>query len=171
MKTTFKLFTLMLLLALIFLPASVVQARGFSSGFLDGRVIFGDNFTLESGDTLTGDLVVFGGNVKIEEDAKVQGDMVVIGGNVTLDGIVNGSTVIVGGSTTMGETSVVKGDLVTVGGSLTRNPGSEIEGEVVTNIPAPDIQIPNVPSPPNLPSPPGPPDFNFDYNPKAVSSR
>ena len=132
---------------------------------LDGRVIFGDNFTLESGDTLTGDLVVFGGNVTIEEDAKVQGDMVVIGGNVNLDGIVNGSTVIVGGSTTMGETSVVKGDLVTVGGSLTRDPGSEIEGEVVTNIPAPNIQIPNVPSPPNPPSPPSPPNINFDYNP------
>jgi len=168
MKTNLKLFTLMLLLALIVLPTSAVQADGFSSRLLDGRVVFGDNFTLESGDTLTGDLVVFGGNVQIEEDALVQGDMVVIGGNVTLDGTVRGSTVIIGGATYMSETAVVKGDLVTVGGSLTRDPGSEIGGEVVTNIPAPDIRIPDVPSPPrvpDVPSPPSPPDFNFDYNP------
>ena len=58
MKNKIKLFTLMLTLALLLLPASAVQARGFSGGLLDGRVIFGDNFTLESGDTMTGDLVV-----------------------------------------------------------------------------------------------------------------
>jgi hypothetical protein len=158
MKNTFKLFTLILLLALLILPTSAVYARGSSGGLLDGRVIFGDNFTLESGDTLTGDLVVFGGNVEIEADGIVQGDMVVIGGNVTLDGIVSGSTVIIGGSTTMSETAVVKGDLVTVGGSLTRDPGSEVEGEVITNIPAPDIRIPDVqvPDAPNPPSPPQP---------------
>ena len=170
MKNKIKLFTLMLTLALLLLPASAVQARGFSGGLLDGRVIFGDNFTLESGDTLTGDLVVFGGNVMVEEDALVQGDMVVIGGNVTLDGTVRGSTVIVGGATHMSESAVVKGDLVTVGGSLSRDPGSEIEGEVVTNIPAPDIQIPSVPSPPRVPDvpiPPSPPNINFDYNPLA----
>ena len=167
MKNMFKLFTLMLLLALLFLPTSAVYARGSSGGLLDGRVIFGDNFTLASGDTLTGDLVVFGGNVEIEEDATIQGDMVVIGGNVTLDGIVTGSTVIVGGSTTMSETAVVKGDLVTVGGSLARDPGSEVEGEVVTNVPAPDIRIQDiqVPDVPNPPTPPTPPDVSFDFNP------
>ena len=67
MKKIFKLFTLALLLALILLPTSAVYARGNSGGLLDGRVIFGDNFTLESGDTLNGDLVVFGGNVTVEE--------------------------------------------------------------------------------------------------------
>ena len=165
MKNTYKLTTLLLLVALLLLPTSAVYARGAASGLLDGRVIFGDNFTLESGDTLTGDLVVFGGNVTIEEDATVQGDMVVIGGNVNLNGVVSGDVVIVGGSTGMGETSLVKGDLVSIGGSLTREPGSEVEGDVVSNIPAPDIQIPDIPSPPSLPnppSPPNPPTFNFD---------
>jgi hypothetical protein len=68
----------------------------------------------------------------------------------------------------MSETAVVKGDLVTVGGSLMRDPGSEIEGEVVTNIPAPDIQIPDVPSPPrvpDVPSPPSPPTPTFNFDP------
>lgn len=170
MKNMLKLFTLALLLALMILPASAVYARGSSSGMFDGRVIFGDNFTLASGDTLTGDLVVFGGNVEIEEEATIQGDMVVIGGNVTMDGTVNGSTVIVGGSTTMGEAAAVKGDLVTVGGSLLRDPDSIVEGEIVTNIPAPDIRIPAIPAPgvpdvPNPPSPPNPPDVWVNFNP------
>ena len=170
MKTISKIIILMLLLALVFLPGQSARARGLSGDLLDGRVIFGDNYTLESGDSLTGDLVVFGGNVTIEEDATVEGDTVVIGGNVTLDGTVEGSIVIIGGATHMGETSVVEGDLVTVGGSLSRDPGSEIEGEVVTNIPAPDIQIPDVPSPPRVPDVPTPPtpqkpNFDFNFNP------
>ena len=163
MKNTFKLLALTLLLALILLPASVVYARGSSGRMLDGRVIFGDNFTLQSGDTLNGDLVVFGGNVQIEADAMIQGDMVVIGGNVTLNGTVTGSTVIIGGSTTMNESAVVKGDLVTVGGSLSRDPGSDVGGEVITNIPAPDIRIPEIQSP-TVPAPPTP-EINFNYNP------
>jgi cytoskeletal protein CcmA (bactofilin family) len=168
MKKTYKFFTLLLLLALAFLPTSAAHARGASSGLLDGRVIFGDNFTLESGDTLTGDLVVFGGNVTIEEEAHVQGDMVVMGGNVSLDGTVRGDVVIIGGSTSMGDGSVVKGDLVTIGGSLTRDPGAEVEGEVITNVPAPNIQIPDMPSPPavpDVPTPPTPPNFNFSFDP------
>jgi hypothetical protein len=169
MKNMLKLFTLTLLLALLMLPTSVAYARGFSGGLLDGRVIFGDDFTLESGDTLTGDLVVFGGNVAIEEEATVQGDLVVIGGNVTLDGTVTGSAVSIGGSTTMSETAVVKADLVTVGGSIARDPGAQVEGEVITNIPAPDIRIPDVqvPNVPVPPSPPNPPDVNWTFNPIA----
>ena len=162
MKSTIKLLTFMLMLALFFLPGSAVQADGFSSGQLDGRVIFGDNFTLESGDTLTGDLVVFGGNVIVEQDATVEGEMVVIGGNVILDGIVDGDVVIIGGSTSMGETSVVTGDIVTIGGTLKRDPGSKVKGQVVTNIPLPNFEIPDVPSLPTLPNSPN---FIFDYNP------
>jgi hypothetical protein len=167
MKNTLKLMILMLTLALLLLPVSAVYARGASGGLLDGRVIFGDNFTLESGDTLTGDLVVFGGNVTVEEDSTIQGDTVVIGGNVTLNGNVEGSLVSIGGSTRMGETSFVEGDLVTIGGSLSRDPGSEVGGDVVTNVPAPDIRIPDiqVPDVPNPPSPPNPPNINFDFNP------
>jgi hypothetical protein len=128
---------------------------------------------LQSGDTLNGDLVVFGGNVTVEEDATIRGDTVVIGGNVTLNGIVEGSMVIIGGSTRMGESALVESDLVTIGGSLSRDPGSKVEGDVVTNVPAPDIripdiQVPDVPDVPNVPNPPSPPnpfDVNFDFNP------
>lgn len=160
-----KMTTFILLLAFLCIPASSVYAKGLQ----DGRVIFGDNFTLDGGDTLTGDLVVFGGNVTIENEAVIQGDMVVIGGNVNLDGMVEGSAVIIGGSMNMGETSLVEGDLVTVGGSLQRDSGSQVEGDVVSNIPAPDFKIPDfqVPDVPVPPSPPSPmqPDVQVNFNP------
>jgi cytoskeletal protein CcmA (bactofilin family) len=166
-----KMTTFILLLAFLLLPANSAYAKGL----LDGRVIFGDNFTLDGGDALTGDLVVFGGNVTIESEAVIEGDMVVIGGNVTMDGTVEGSAVIIGGSMNMGETSIIEGDLVTVGGSLQRDSGSQVEGDVISNIPAPDFQIPDfqvpdVPAPPSPPSPPSPPNpmqpnLNVNFNP------
>jgi len=165
MKQIYKLITLLVLAALAALPTGAVHA----SGLTDGRVIFGDSFTLESGDTLTGDLVVFGGNVKIEADAEVEGDMVVIGGNVTLDGEIEKSAVIIGGAVNLGEGSVIEGDLVTVGGALTRAEGSQVEGEVITNIPAPNVNIPEIqiPESPAVPNPPTPvqPGIKFDFDP------
>lgn len=153
-------FTLLFILALVFLPTQSVHA----SGLMDGRVVFGDNFTLESGETLTGDLVVIGGSAVVEEGATVRGDLVVVGGSLTLDGTVEGDSAIIGGSAVLGESAVVEGDLVTVGGAVTQDPGARVNGEVVTNVPAPDIRIPNVPSPPNVTIPPQP-NFSFDFNP------
>lgn len=169
MKHWNKFFTLLILLLLAFVPLSTVYAGGQSSHLLDGRVVFGDNFTLKSGDTLSGDLVVFGGSATVEKDATVQGDLVVIGGTLTLNGTVTGSSVVVGGTAVLGATSVIKGDLVTVGGSVQRDPEAVVEGEIVSNIPAPNIQVPEVPSPPLPPSVPTPPEpgFNFNFNPLA----
>lgn len=136
-----------LVLGCLLLPTGSAHAAGLA----EGRVIFGDNYTLESDEILTGDLVVLGGNVTIEEGAIVEGDTVVVGGNVTLDGHVEGSLVIIGGTAKMGESARVDEDLVTVGGWLQREPGSEVGGDVITNLPAPEIAIPNVPSPPVIP--------------------
>jgi hypothetical protein len=44
---------------LVFLPAQTVSAKG--SAF-DGQVIFGQSYTLKSGESLDGDLLVFGGS-------------------------------------------------------------------------------------------------------------
>lgn len=204
MKKIIKLITILLLMVAVMLPTESVQARDTAGRSLDGRVIFGNNFTLESGDTLTGDLIVFGGSVTVEEDAIIEGDVVIFGGNVklednpsegvdtiagalvvfggnvtigknttigsevvvlggdvSLDGTVNGELVIIGGSTNMGEAAVVEGDLVTIGGTVNRDPGSEVKGDVVTNIPAPDIFIPDL----QVPDVPNRPIVEFNSNP------
>ncbi len=161
MKRATKLSTLLVLLALVFLPTASARAMGPFDG---GPVIFGGNYTLESGDTLDGDLVVFGGNVAIEEDALVRGSIVIFGGNITLDGTMTGDLVLIGGSGSMGARSVVEGDLVTIGGSLSRAEGSRVEGETrnepAIEIPAPTLpelpkatQAPELPTLPEVPQP------------------
>jgi hypothetical protein len=189
MKT--KLITLFLLLALLFLPTRNAYAQGPG-----GDVIrFGEDYTLESGETLRGSLVVIGGNVAIEKDATVTRDVVLIGGNITIDGDTDGSVVIIGGNLTISgkigrdvvviggqvlltETSVVKGDVVTMGGQVTKEPGAEVAGNIVNNAPPIDIpnvpdvpnvpnvpEVPNVPNVPNVPTQPNYPNFGVNFNP------
>jgi len=170
MKITLKFMTLFTLLVLLLVPTDSAYAQGPGPGS-DGRVIFGSNFTLESGDTFDGDLVVFGGNVTIEKDATLNGDLVVIGGTITSSGQMERDVVVVGGQVKLEESAVVAGDVITIGGQLERAEGATVEGDVVNNV-APDFQIPNGRIPPVAPSAPGLPDvprpnFNINFNPFA----
>jgi hypothetical protein len=156
MNKTFKILTLFLLLALLLTPASPAYAQGPNPG--GGQVIFGQNFTLESGDTFNGDLVVFGGNVTIEEDADLNGNLVVIGGTIKSNGETKGDVVVVGGQVSLDEAALVTGDVVTIGGQLQQAEGAKIEGEVVNNV-APDIVLPPARIPPTSPAAPNVPDI------------
>jgi len=169
MKITFKFITLFVLLMLLLMPTGSAYAQGPNPG--DGRVIFGSNFTLESGDTFDGDLVVFGGNVTIEEKATLNGNLVVIGGTIDSSGQTKGDVVVVGGRLKIKKTTVVDGDLVTIGGQVERAEGATVKGEVINNV-APDFQVPNGRIPPVVPGAPGLPDvprpnFNINFNPFA----
>ncbi|RJP53712.1 MAG: hypothetical protein C4583_04055 [Anaerolineaceae bacterium] len=153
MKHATKLFTLLVLLMLVFLPTASARAMGPFDG---GPVIFGGSYTLESGNTLSGDLVVFGGKVTIEEDATVKGSIVIFGGNITLDGTMTQDLVLIGAAGSMGEKAVIEGDLVMVGGSMSRAEGARIEGEIrdetTIEIPAPTIpEVPQIPEVPPVP--------------------
>ena len=173
MKITFKILTLFILLALFLMPTRSAQAQGPNPGS-GGRVIFGSNFTLESGDTFEGDLVVFGGNVTIEEDSSLNGDLVVIGGTIKSNGETSGSVVVVGGQISLEDSALVTGDVVTIGGQLDRAEGAEIQGEVVNNV-APNVTLPSgripptEPDAPNVTTPPEvvPPNINVHFNPFA----
>lgn len=148
-----KLLAFILLLALLFAPTGSVAA----AGDMDGKVIFGSSFTLKSGESMHGDLVVFGGVVVVEEGATVNGSVVLIGGTLTIDGEVTVDAVLIGGTANLGSSAYVHGDLVTVGGTLQRDKDARVDGEIITNIPAPEISIPVVPSAPAEPNPPGQP--------------
>jgi hypothetical protein len=160
-----------LILAILLVPTGVVLAQS-SSGDV---VLFGQNYTLQSGDTLNGSLVVFGGNIAIEEDAVVNGDIILFGGNLSLSGGANGEVVLVGGNATVSDevngdvvviggqiklasTSVVRGDVVAIGGQVNREPGAEVSGNVTIN--APPVSPPRVDRPSVTR-----PDINVSYNP------
>lgn len=170
MKRTFKILTLLILLSLLLVPTGAAYAQGPNPGN-GGQVMFGQNFTLESGDTFEGDLVVFGGNVTLEEDSNLNGNLVVIGGTILSNGETEGDVVVVGGQISLEEAALVGGDVVTVGGQLQQAEGATIEGEVVNNV-APDIVLPNGRIPPTAPDTPTIPDvprpnFNVSFNPFA----
>jgi cytoskeletal protein CcmA (bactofilin family) len=168
MKKTFKLLTLLILFALLFMPTISAQAQGPDPDG-GGQVIFGSSFTLESGDTFEGDLVVFGGNVTIEEDASLEGNLMVTGGTIRSNGEILGDVVITGGQVFLEESALVTGDVVTIGSQLDQAEGAEIEGDVVNNV-APNITLPNGRIPPTVPDAPVVPDVpvpvvNIDFNP------
>jgi hypothetical protein len=133
------------LLALLLLPVHQAFALNIDAP-KNGRVIIGQNFTLKSGDTLNGDLVVIGGEANIEQNAVVNGDIVIIGGSLNLDGKATGDAVVIGGLVSMGDSASLAGNVVTVGGSLQRAVGAVIGGNIVTNLPPPNLQLPILPN-------------------------
>lgn len=96
-----------------------------------GKVVFGESFTLESGDRMDGDLVVLGGSVVLETRSRVEGNVVVMGGSARVAGDVEGDLVTFGGNVVLRSTAVVDGDLVTIGGTVQRDPGAVVKGNEV----------------------------------------
>jgi cytoskeletal protein CcmA (bactofilin family) len=127
MKISWKTVALASLI-LLFLPTRAVSA---SSGVFDGNIIFGQPFTLKSGETLTGDLAVIGGPVTIEAGARVQGNVAVIGGTLQVEGEINGDVAVVGGMVHLSETASVSGNLAIIGGSLQRAQGARVTGNIL----------------------------------------
>ena len=161
MKKIYRILTLFALLALFLMPTGAVHAQGPDANS-DGKVIFGSNFTIESGDSFEGDLVVFGGNVLVKTDADLNGSLVVFGGTVESNGMIKGDVVIIGGQVELKEKAHVTGDVVTVGGQLQKADGAEIDGEVVNNV-QPNIQLPDGRIPPTVEEQPNIPTPSVDF--------
>jgi cytoskeletal protein CcmA (bactofilin family) len=127
MKRVLQLMTAFVLVSmLVLVPLQPAAAKGL----LDGQVIFGQSFTLASGQTMHGDLVVFGGSATVEDGAKVDGNTVLFGGSLIINGEVSGDVALVGGSVTLGAHAHVHGNLSTVGASLVRADGSQVDGQI-----------------------------------------
>ena len=145
-----KYLTLFLLLALLLVPTTAAHAQGVSTD--GGRVIFGSNFTLKSGEEFNGDLVVFGGNVTVEQGADLNGNLVVFGGTVSANGNIDGDVVVIGGQVKLEDEAIVSGDVVSIGGQVQKSESAIVEGEVVNNV-SPEIQLPNGSMSPSLDTP------------------
>lgn len=132
MKTWTKLTLLLTLLVALAWPTVAL-----ASDLYEDQVVFGGTFTLESGETLNGNLIVFGGVAMIEDGSTVRGDVVVFGGTVDVDGRITGNLVGLGGPITLGDSAVVEGDVVSMGASVSQDSGAVVHGNVVDNISGP----------------------------------
>lgn len=141
-----------LLIVLLAVPATPVVAQ-------DGEgdvVVWGDNYTLRSGQTLRGDLLVYAGNVVLEEDSKVRRDVTLFGGDLDAAGQIDGDVTVWGGNITIRSSAIVRGQVVSVGGKVVREEGADIRGQEWEGLPF------RVPQPPELPIPSEPPSFGMD---------
>ena len=142
---------LALLLAILFLTlATPVLADGPD----DDVVIWGSDFTLESGQRIKGELLVYGGNVTLKEDSKVDGDATVFGGNLTIKGTVEGDVTVWGGNVNIEAEATIRGRVVAVGGNVNRDEGADVRGGEIEGFPFPPTRMPRVPRPPIPPRPP-----------------
>ena len=115
-------------LVVIFI-ALAIPATAFAGGIEDGRVVFGTNFILESGEVLDGDLAVIGGSATLEEGSLVTGTVFLVGGSVFAAGEIEGDLAIVGGNVSFGSYAIVRGDLVTLGGNVDTG-DAQIDGQI-----------------------------------------
>jgi len=132
MKPMIRIVLLLTLILALALPGTAMAAR-----FFEDRVVFGDTFTLESVETLDGDLVVFGGNAILEQGSQVTGDVVLMGGNLEAGGSIGGDVVAIGGLVSLGEMSTVGGDVAAIGAQLDKAEGAIVRGQVISNLDIP----------------------------------
>jgi hypothetical protein len=141
---------LLLLIVVLVIPATPVVAQ-------DGEgdiVVWGDNYTLRSGQTLRGNLLVYAGNVVLEEGSTVQRDVTLFGGDLDAAGQIDGDVTVWGGNVSIRSSAVVRGQVVSVGGNVVREEGADIRGQEWEGLPF------RVPQPPKPPIPPRPPVFS-----------
>jgi cytoskeletal protein CcmA (bactofilin family) len=91
-------------------------------------VVPSDNYTLESGETINGDLWVLAGNAIFEVDTRINGSAFVLSGNVIADGDIESHLVATAGNVILGRSARVGGDVIHPSGSLTRGEGARVEG-------------------------------------------
>jgi cytoskeletal protein CcmA (bactofilin family) len=123
---------IIVVLSFVLLVAFAFPSTVMAGGLYDGKVVFGTNFTLESGETLDGELLVFGGNVTLEPESRVTGDVVLFGGSIVSDGDIGGNLAVLGGNVILNSQAVVKGDLIHLGGTIQKQEGARVLGEEVS---------------------------------------
>ncbi len=115
--------TILVLIITLFFPLNVSAAP-----INDDQTIFGESYTLESGQVLNGNLRVFGGVVEIQEDATVTGNVFVLGGLANIDGIIEGDLRVIGGTANLDANAVIQGDLIYSASYVNQSPGAVVEG-------------------------------------------
>jgi len=98
---------------------------------LHDQFVFGDTYTLRSGDTLDGDLFILGGTVTLEDGSRIDGNVILVGGSLSIQGIVEKDLVALGGSPTLERPGRIGGDAYTIGCSLSGDT-ERVAGDIIT---------------------------------------
>jgi len=108
----------------------------------DGGLIWNEDFTLESGEQVDGDLVVFNGDVLLEDGSAVDGDVIVWNGNALVDGAVGGELVVSNGDIHLGDNARVDGNVICSWAcDIEQEEGAQVDGSVIESTPLRELQF------------------------------
>lgn len=121
--------------ALWLLPTVPVLAQGGQPGD-DGVVIWNEDYTLDEGQRLAGDLVVFNGNATLKASSLVEGSVVVWNGNAEVAGTIEKDLVVSNGRIHLDSSAWVQGDAVcTWNCDLEQEEGARLDGKRIEGLP------------------------------------
>jgi hypothetical protein len=117
-----------------------------------GITIFGEDYTVESGTTIKGNLTVFDGDVIVKDGGTVAGTIIIWGGNAEIEGIVEGDVIVSGGDVHLGDNAWVQGDVVCSWDcSIEQEADTRLDGEIVEGVVLPQIpSFPEIKVPPSM---------------------
>ena len=142
-----------LILLFTLFAATALSACG-QEGRYTGTLITEGSHTIESGETVNGEMVIAGGRTKLEEGSRVTGSVHVMDGIVEVDGQIGGDLSMIDGRVHLGPRARLGGDLNVSGGELDRSPEARVTGEVNRGAGS-GIQAPFFPEWTILPAPEG----------------
>jgi hypothetical protein len=96
------------------------------------KLVLANEFTLESGQVVEGDLWVPTGNVRIQPGSRVAGSIYQLCCNLYVNGRVNNNIFLLAGNLRLGSDSIVRGGAVVFSGNMERLPGASL-GDVSPN--------------------------------------
>lgn len=94
------------------------------------QVITSSNYTLGSGQTVSGGLMILSGNVDLQERSLVTGPVIQVCCDLTVNGKVGGGIQMLTGNILLGPEAQVGKDIHLVTGDFMRSPGSQVGGQV-----------------------------------------
>lgn len=136
----------------LLLPATPALADGDPPDD-DGVFIWNEDYTLEEGKRLDGDLIVLNGDVTLEAGSRVQGSVITWNGSAKVEGTVERDLVVSGGDIVLGDGARVAGDVVCSWNcDLEQKPGARVGGGIIEGVPLRGLQLDRVRGVPQIPS-------------------
>ncbi|MEE8390589.1 MAG: polymer-forming cytoskeletal protein, partial [Anaerolineae bacterium] len=119
----------LLLTAGLLLPITPVMAGNSSPPGGEGIIVWNEDYTLEEGERLDGNLVIFNGDATLETDSRVEGSVIIWNGSVEVEGTIDGDVVVSRGDIYLGDDARVKGNVVCSWDcDLEQEEGARVEG-------------------------------------------
>jgi hypothetical protein len=92
------------------------------------QIVPNGDFTLHTGETISGPLIVTSGNATLETGSRVRGPVLVASGHLEANGLIDGNVWVTSGDAFLGPTADVRGGVTAFSGEIQRMPGAQVEG-------------------------------------------